>query len=274
MRAAIVDTPLASWPVLETTASGHAHELARALANAGGIVAAAGGDGTIGEVAAGLHHSPSALAVLPIGTGNDFARALGFGTSLSRAVDAIVNGQPQAVDLIRWKSGAQSGLGVNVAGCGFDAVVARRINEGYRYLRGTTAYLAAVLASLRTYQPSQLRLQVDSTIIDTSVMLCAVANATSYGGGMLVAPNAKMDDGLLDVVIVEGLSSAAFLAAFPRVFKGTHVSHPRVRVLQGRSVSVTAEPRLPVLVDGELIGDTPVLFKVVPGAVKVMKLGK
>lgn len=269
LKAAIAGSPLAEWEWRETKRPGDAEAMAREIASTGGIVAAAGGDGTISEVAAGLAHSAAGLAVLPIGTGNDFARSLGFGASLPKALAAIDAGTTREVDMIRWACGGRTGLSINIAGCGFDAVVARRINEGFRGLRGTTAYIAAVLTSLGTYRPAEMRLSVDAETIETTVMLCAVANAQSYGGGMRVAPDARMDDGLLDVVVVEGLPPTQFLRAFPRVFAGTHVTHPKVRILRGKSVRIACTPPLPVLSDGELVGETDAIFEIVPRALHV-----
>lgn len=272
LRQFVSGGPLESWDWHETKGPGDAFRIARSLANDDQIVAAAGGDGTVSEVAAALSGRVATLALLPVGTGNDLARTLGIGASLPRALTAIESQAPRRVDMMRWTNRAGDGLGVNVAGSGFDAVVARRINEGYRYLRGTTAYVAAVLGSLRTFQPARLHLEIDGIAHETTAMLCAIANAKSYGGGMRVAPNAELDDGLLDVVVVEGLSRTAFLRAFPRVFAGTHVSHPKVRVFRGRNVFLRTESPLPVLNDGELIGETPVRFEVLPGVLKVLSL--
>ncbi|MGV3615230.1 MAG: diacylglycerol/lipid kinase family protein [Fimbriimonas sp.] len=260
----------ANATVVATERPGHATELARA-APAGSLVVAAGGDGTVAEVVQGLVGQNVDLAVMPLGTGNDLARSLGFGTDLAAATQAALEGEAHPIDLYRWTCGGRTGYAANVAGCGFDAVVARRINEGYRWLRGTQAYVAAVVESLARYQPTPIRIAVDHEIVETTAMLVAVANAQSYGGGMKVAPDALLDDGLLDVVIVEGLGRVAFLRAFPQVFRGTHVSHPKVRVLRGERVTVEAEPPLPVLADGELVGVTPASFEVVPGALRVMR---
>jgi diacylglycerol kinase (ATP) len=261
-----LDTPR----LLVTTAPGDAERFAREVASEGGIVVAAGGDGTVGEVAAGLSGSTAALAVYPVGTGNDFARTIGIGTSLEAAAKTICEGRRRTIDMIRWRCGDREGLGVNVAGCGFDALVAERINKGFRVLRGTPAYIAAVAVTLGSYRPATMRLTVDGETTETTVMLCAVANACSYGGGMRVAPTAELDDALLDVVVVEGVSKVDFIRAFPSVFSGAHLSHPRVRHLRGLAVSIVADPPLPVLSDGELVGCTPATFEVLPGVLHVM----
>lgn len=253
--------------ILLTERRGHATELARGRE---GLVVAVGGDGTISEVVEGLIGGNATLAVIPMGTGNDLSRTLGFGTDLVAAADAAINGKPQAIDTYRWTCGDKSGHGINVAGCGFDAVVAERINHGYRWLQGTQAYVAAVLECLVRYQPAPVLIQVDDQTLETTAMLIAVANAQSYGGGMRVAPDALLSDGLLDVVVVQGLPKLEFLKAFPQVFKGTHVSHPKVKTFRGRKVTIEATSTLPFLVDGELVGTSPVEIEIVPDALRVM----
>lgn len=251
--------------VLKTEYPGHATELAREAALRHSLVIAAGGDGTVGEVATGLIGTDATLGILPLGTGNDFARMVGStGEILRTGVDA-------SCDAIRWSCGARTGFSLNIAGCGFDAVVADRINRGFRQLSGTTAYVVGVLDTLRTYRPAPIRLTVDGQSLETTVTLCAIANARYYGGGMKIAPDAQIDDGLLDVVLVEGVGRAEFLRAFPRVFKGTHLSHPKVRFLRGRRVRLETEPSLPVMSDGELIGTSPAEFEIVPSALRVRR---
>jgi diacylglycerol kinase (ATP) len=158
---------------------------------------------------------------------------------------------------------------MNVAGCGFDAHVAERINQGFRLVRGTAAYLAAVIQSLCQYKSCHLRITLDDEEIEDRVMLCAIANAQSYGGGMRVAPNASISDGLLDLIIVREISKMGFLRAFPSVFKGTHLSHPAVSSQTGKLVKLESENPMPILIDGELFGTTPATFQVMPGTVRI-----
>jgi len=255
---------------LDTEAPGHAQALATKAAELGGTVVAAGGDGTLCEVLNGMLGSAATLAVLPLGTGNDFARSIALGTDLSLAVTTAIEGTPHYVDVYHWSCDGRQGYGLNVGGCGFDAVVADRINQGYRWLRGTQAYVAAVVESLYRYRPASLCIDVDGVREETTAMLCSVANTPSYGGGMRVAPDARIDDGLLDVVVVRGTGRVEFLRAFPRVFNGTHTTHPKVHITRGRSITIDSTPPLPVLVDGEIVGMSPVTFEVVPQAIRVM----
>lgn len=264
------------FELLETTAKGASVATGEAIPGSGSylarraaedgfdVVAAAGGDGTVGEVANGLVGTSTALAVLPMGTGNDFSRAVGLGTDLEAAVRCAVFGEIKWIDLGK----GPKGFFINIAGCGFDAVVAREINRGFKMLRGTAAYLAAVIKTLVGFKPVEISIDVDGDVHQQKAMLCAVANARCYGGGMMVAPNASWVDGLLDVVVVGDVSALEFLRAFPRVFKGTHLSHPKVSSWRGKVIKIQSAEPLPVLADGEDLGETPIQFEIHPKCIK------
>lgn len=260
------------WRIVETTGADSAEQLAKAaVAEGADVVVAAGGDGTCGAVVNGLMGSRARLGILPFGTGNDLARFLGIvpaqnSKHLELAVQHILFGTPRPVDVGR----VNGRWFINVAGCGFDAVVADRINRGFRYLHGTPAYIAATLQSLVSFKAAHLRLTLDGETHELRAMLCAVANAQGYGGGMRVAPNAVMDDGLFDLCVIGDVSRLEFLRAFPRVFKGTHTTHPQVSMFRARHVVLESDPPLPVLVDGEIIGTTPAEFALSPRALEVM----
>jgi diacylglycerol kinase (ATP) len=258
---------IGAWRIVETTAPGEAAILAREAAREGAeVVAAAGGDGTYGEVVNGLVGAAARLGILPLGTGNDFSRALGLGTDLAHAVRTLFQGVPRAIDLgrcgDRWF--------INVAGCGFDAIVAERVNRGFRHLRGTSAYVAAVLQSLVAFRPAAMRLTIDGETREVRAMLCCIANASSYGGGMRIAPDARIDDGLFDLCLLAEAGRWEFLRAFPRVFRGTHTTHPKVTMLRARHVEIESDPSLPVLIDGDVVCRTPVTLDLVPRAIEVM----
>jgi diacylglycerol kinase (ATP) len=251
--------------VLETTAGATASSLAAAaVADGCDLVVAAGGDGTLNGVINGLGTSDIAVGLIPLGTGNDFARTVGVPREPARAMDTLLSGTLRRLD-----AGCRDGRRfINVAGCGFDAVVAARVNAGGRRLRGVWAYLVAVADVLRTFRPALYRVRVDGETLETEAMLCAVANGASYGGGMRVAPDARPDDGRLDVCLVRSCGKLEFLRAFPRVFRGTHLSHPKVWIGRGEEVSVICTPEQPVLMDGELVAPTPARFSALPGAVR------
>jgi diacylglycerol kinase (ATP) len=266
-QAADGENPHVRWDIVETTSPGSGAKQARRAAEAGAsVVAAAGGDGTYGEVVNGLVGTPARLGILPLGTGNDFARTLGLAGDLPTAVDTLFRGCPKPIDLgrvgDRWF--------INVAGCGFDAVVAERVNRGYRRLHGAAAYVAAVCHSLLKYRPAHFHVTVDGAEYELEAMLCSIANSRTYGGGMIIAPDAAIDDGWFDLCILEKTGKIEFLRAFPRVFRGTHVTHPKVLMLRGRNIRVVCDPPMPVLVDGEVLGTTPADFTLHHHAIEVM----
>ncbi len=247
----------------------------RALAEGADVVAAAGGDGTLGEVASVVRASGATLGVLPLGTGNDFARTLGLGTDLELAMQTLFEGQKRAIDGARATLGGQSWFWLNVAGTGFDALVAKRINAArfhpfWKHWKGTAAYGAAVALELRALQAANLRLSLDGETIERRALLCAVANAKSYGGGMKVAPDASLDDGLFDICLIQEASAWEFARAMPSVFRGAHVGHSKVEMFRARRVEVESDPPLPVLVDGEVRGQTPVTLEVMPRALEIL----
>lgn len=272
------------WPTLEnqireavgeteywdTKGPGDATKLAKKAVEEGyELVIAAGGDGTISQIAESLIHTTATLAIIPGGTGNDLARSLGVGPDIKLALKALKHGIDKEIDAGSWRIEDREGYFVNVAGMGFDAAVAERINTGYRTLRGTAAYIAATLGTLRTYQAQLLRLTIDGAVSEESILLTAIANARSYGGGMQIAPVAKLDDGLLDVVLVQEIRKWAFIKAFPSVFKGTHLGHPAVFHYRARSIVLEVKDERPFLIDGELVQAKKVEIEVAPKALKV-----
>jgi diacylglycerol kinase (ATP) len=228
------------------------------------MVIAAGGDGTLHGVVNGVVGGSATVAQIPLGTGNDFARAVGIPIRPAEAAGVLASGRAALVDLGR----VGNRLFINAAGCGFDAAVAERVNRGFRSLGGASAYIAAVIATLFRYRATAMTITVDGQSIARRAMLCAVANGTGYGGGMRIAPEARWDDGLLDVCIVAECSRIEFLRAFPQVFRGVHTHHPKVQMLRGKRVTVESDPPVGVLVDGEIAGTTPVILETVPGAIR------
>lgn len=253
------------WTIFETPARGAATQIAKECATEFGLIAAAGGDGTVSEVMRGVLGSDAIMGVLPCGTGNDFARHIGLGASLDRSLDCLLDGMESVIDV--GMVGDQPFL--NVVACGFDSEVGLRINNGYRWAKGTTAYVLAVLQTLASYKASEMEIVVDGQTHRLKSMLCAVANASQYGGGMKVAPQADLMDGFLDVVVVKEMSRLSFLRQFPHVFKGTHLTSDDVVCFRGQEIRISSERPLPILNDGDLSGTTPFTATIVKSALKV-----
>lgn len=228
------------------------------------VLVAVGGDGTAHLALQAVAGTGTALAVVPTGTGNDLANCLGVPRTGAAAAEAVLAGDVTAVDAVR----VGGGWFACILGTGFDAAVNERANR-MTWPRGRRRYDLATLLELRTFRPQPVTLVLDGARHERSVMLVALGNATSYGGGMRMCPGADLTDGLLDVVVVNPLARRRLIALFPRLFKGTHVDHPSVEVFRARSVSLEGSP-LAVYADGEAFGHLPLSCEVVPGSLRVV----
>jgi diacylglycerol kinase (ATP) len=208
--------------------------------------------------------SGTALGVVPTGTGNDLARALGLPLDVPAAV-ARLRDAPVPVDAVRNADGTWWAC---VLGAGFDAAVNDRANR-MSWPRGRRRYDVAVAAELRSYRPVPFVLDLDGVRVEQEAMLVAVGNAPSYGGGMRVCPGAVLDDGLLDVVVVGPMRRSTFVRLFPLVFRGRHVEHPSVQVHRAAVVGLAA-PSANAYADGEPLGPLPLTASVVPGSLRVV----
>jgi len=233
------------------------------------IVAVLGGDGTVSCAANGLLGTGAALAVLPAGTGDDFASAIGAG-SFPSAVRLLANPKTVSIDVVRLRAGDADRRFVNIAGAGFDSEVTETANAMTVNLGGTGTYVAALVRTLSRFTPAHYDMTVDGVAFTVDAMLVVIGSGLSYGGGMKVLPHASIVDGVMDVCIVEALSKGAFLRAFPKVFSGRHASHPKVRMMRATSVTVEANRGIQVYADGERMGPLPARFEVEPGALPVV----
>jgi diacylglycerol kinase (ATP) len=236
------------------------------------LVVAVGGDGTLNEVVNGLvplrEASPVTVGALMIGRGRDACRNLGLARDPRRAARRLAEGRVAALDvgLARWPGGQRYFLGS--AGSGFDAVVAER--AGAR--GGRMVYLRAVLTALRDYRPAEVAVWLDGAAVWTgpaaSVVVC---NGASFGGGMRIAPGARPDDGLLDVVRLGALGRGELACWLPTVYWGGHVANPRIAVRRAARIRVETGAPLPVHLDGELGAHTPLDVEICPGALHLLR---
>lgn len=233
------------------------------------IVAVLGGDGTVSLGANGVLGTETALAVLPAGTGDDFAKVIGAGR-FDGAIRLLANPKIVPIDVVSLVAGVEHRHFVNIAGAGFDSEVNETANGMTLRLGGTGTYVAAVLKTLSRFSPARYELTIDGASFSMDAMLAVVGSGIQYGGGMKVLPDARVNDGLLDVCIVEALSKTAFLRAFPRVFTGSHGSHPKVRMMRGTSVTIEANRKMLVYADGERVGPLPATFEALPGAISMV----
>jgi YegS/Rv2252/BmrU family lipid kinase len=244
----------------------HARELARQAAQSGAVSIALGGDGLVGAVAAELAgHPGSVLGVLPGGRGNDFARVLGIPEDPADACEVIAHGVERSVDL----GSVDDRCFACIASAGFDSDANRIANDAPSWLGGQV-YAYGALRALASWKPATFTIELDGQARTYTGYSIIAANSSCYGGGMRIAPDAELDDGLLDVVLTEQIGRLRFLLKLGKVFRGTHVREPNVHVLRGRELRIAADRPFTIYADGDPIGELPVVVRAVPSAVRVL----
>lgn len=273
LRAAGVD-------VLDLSGPTGAAALARAragLAQGVDALVVVGGDGMVHLGANALAGTGVPLGIVAVGSGNDVARDLGLPVhDVPAAVDVLTAGHTRDVDAVAVSRPGRPPLRwyLAVLSCGLDAAVNARANT-LTWPRGNPRYVRALLGELRGFRPYGYRVTADGEVWEGAGTLVAVANTRSFGGGLRIAPTARPDDGLLDLVLAEDLRRGEILRVFPRLYRGTHVTHPRVHLRRARSVVVEAladhgPPPPAAMVDGEPLQALPVQCDLHPGAVRVL----
>lgn len=257
-----------------TTRPGEAEELA-AAAHGHDRVIAVGGDGTVQEVVNGLlaQPSPPALGLVPLGTGNDLARSLGLPREPRAAWDVAADGDLRAIDVGRAVNG--DGVGrwfASAGGIGFDAQVAAAMAQRRGWQASRAGYLMTTLLELRRFANCQLRVTVDDETFECAALFVAAANGAYYGGGMCIAPGAKVDDGRLDICVVGDISRRTALRQLPNLYRGTHVGHPAVSMHAAARLRIDGAPETRIHLDGEPFGGLPLTVEVHPGALRVASL--
>ncbi|MHB8242884.1 MAG: diacylglycerol/lipid kinase family protein [Solirubrobacteraceae bacterium] len=253
----------------------HARELASKAALAGETVVALSGDGMVGVVADALQAIPgSVLGVLPGGRGNDLARVLGISDDAVAACATIAHGVPHTMDLgvaVDSLTGTIGRAFVGIASVGFDSEANRIANEAPARL-GSLVYAYGALRALASWRPARFEVALDGGERRSfTAYTVGAANSKTYGGGMRAAPDALLDDGLLEVVILESVSKLRFLTRIlPKVFSGGHVNEPTVHVFRAREVAIAADRPFIVYADGDPLGELPLRIRALPGAVTVL----
>lgn len=261
------------FEVFETSGPGHATELARSLVQSGiDMVIAAGGDGTVREVAGGIHGTTAILGVLPLGSGNDFIKSVGIPKDLDAACALLAGGKVRTIDLVRIGTTCLA----NAVGVGFDALVVVEANR-MRWLQGLALYVAAVLKATLNYTCPRTTIELDGIRLEKPILLIACANGEYYGGGFHIAPGAKVDDGLLDVCVIDAVSRLRILHKLTYVIKGTHAQLPEVEFYRTRKVRLSSPDILYVQADGDLLPEADphqLEIEILPLALKVIALAQ
>ena len=253
--------------VIQTPAPGEAARIAReAAADGCRTVIAVGGDGTANEIANGLVGTGTALALYPIGSGNDFARALGYPRKRRDIGRFLAGARRRVIDV-----GEVNGrIFVNAAGVGIDGHVAERVEASARVVGQGLGYFVGALVSIASYRPQPMQLRIDGQTFEGKHLLVVAANGTHFGSGMHVAPNARVDDGLFDIVVAGDLGRWASLVALAKLYRGTHVNGRDVLSFRARSLDVELERELPAQADGEPIRARSLTVRLRPGELTVL----
>jgi diacylglycerol kinase (ATP) len=253
---------------------GHLVELARKAAQDSRLLIVVGGDGTLNEVVNGVAGSGAEIAVLPAGTGQDFGRTYGIPAGFDDAVHVALTGTARTVDIGRVTYRQAAGVeGVrffaNVGSVGMSGAVARRANSMSKALGGRATFYYALVREFLAWQNTEVTVILDDGERRGRMHDVIVANGKWHGGGMKLAPDARPDDGLFDVVMIGDVSKRDFVTTSPRLYSGGHVTHPRIEVVRSGIVTIDAAEHLPLELEGEQDGTTPARFEIVPAALRV-----
>ena len=262
-----------------TEGRGHAIELAREAAGKGyTCLVAVGGDGTVHEVTNGIMQTgiakEASMGIICTGTGSDLARTLGISHDVAKACSSLANGHRRVIDLglVKYvlKGKTEQRYFVNGAGIGFDATVVAATEQMPKFL-GDFSYLFGLLRTFLTYRNKPVTFRIGDKPEETAKMLSlVVANGEYFGGGMHIAPQAKTDDQNFDIVALGNFGKIELIRNLSRVYKGTHLTHPKVRLEKDTSITVRSKHKLLVQADGELLGEGPATFSMLPSALCLM----
>ncbi len=255
---------------------GQLADLARRAADDGAtLLVVVGGDGTVFEVANGIAGREGVeIGVVPRGTGWDFARSHGIPRRTEDALSVAAGGRAKTIDLGRarfraWDGGERSAYFANAASVGMSGAIAARANATSKALGGKMAYAWATIAVFKRWRAAELAVQVGDERLSGRMHDVIVANGHSLAGGMKVCPDAQADDGVFDVLAIGDLTKRDLMLNMPKLYRGTHLPHPKAKLLRGATASVESAEPLPVQLDGEQPGTTPVRFEIVPAALRI-----
>ncbi len=261
-----------------TEAPRHAIELAKSAAKKGyELVVSVGGDGTINEIVNGLYDAGNLkdvmLGIISTGTGSDYIRSIGIPRRHREAGQRLLNPRSLTVDLgaINYSNNGTmvERLFVNFAGLGFDAEVVKATTQKFKALGTVPSYLMGLLSTLLSYNNKEASLKIDGETEETKACAIVMSNGKYGGGSMYIAPQADPFDGLLDIMIIGDLSKPDLLRSLPRIYRGTHLSHPKVATRRAKQVEIQTKQPVALQADGELLGEAPASFHILPAALNI-----
>ncbi len=261
----------------------HATELARnALMSGYEIIVSVGGDGTINEVINGFFHEDkpinknASLAVLSKGTGCDFVRTIGMDKSVQGLINALKNNNSICCDVgkctfVKYSKEETTRYFLNVSDVGIGGETTYRVNKNSKALKGFLSFLIGTITTIAVYKNKNLKVIIDDKlIVDEKINSVIIANGRYFGGGMEVAPTAVIDDGLFDIIVLGDFTKPELIMNFPRIYKGTHMSHPKVKGYRGKSVVIESKDIALVELDGEQPGTLNAEYHIIPNSINVL----
>ncbi len=270
------DTAFTEYP-------GHGTDLARqALYKGYRTIMSVGGDGTMNEIVNGFFDNghpvnpDSRLAIFSRGTGCDLIRTLGINKGINDLLDILIRDEEKQLDAGSISFADNTGKTtdryfLNVADIGIGAETANNVNKRSKLLKGFLSFMLGAVSTIITYKNKDFEVLIDDNVIlNEKLNSIIVANGKYFGGGMKVAPDAEVDDGLFDIIIIGNLSKPETIASFPLIYKGEHISHPKVRCYRGKKVTVKSGGLGLIEADGEIPGRYDAVFSILPKAIKVL----
>lgn len=272
IKAAMVQFGEIEYDISYSEKPGHATEISKNAASQGyDIVFAVGGDGTVNEVINGLVNTSSALGVIPRGSGNDFVRTLGIKGDTAKIIKDTIAGIKKQIDV----GCINNRYFINIASVGFDAEVVLATQKAKRFfLSDSAAYIAGVISTIFIRKPSRVKMIIGEKEIEDDILLLAVANGKYYGGGMMVAPDAILDDGEFEICVISSMPKIKMLFLFPQFIKGKHKKFKEVSFYKSDKVYTESLKPIAINVDGEVFNDTNVRFDMIKKGLLVIVSGE
>lgn len=262
-----METSKLNYSISISSYKGHVELLSKEAVKDGYTdIIAVGGDGTVLEVFNGLFNNNVTLGIVPAGTGNDFVKMLNIDKDLEKSVDKIIVGATKVIDI----GVVNNTHFLNVVGLGIDGEIVDKTEKVKNVIKGSVAYIYSTFAVLASYKCKKVKIEVDGVLHERECYLVAVGNGKYYGGGMMIAPDAEIDNESLEVVIINKISKLKFTILFRKVFSGKHIEEPAVEVFRGKKVNILTTDNLKINADGNIIGSGNCEISLLPKFQKVI----